>query len=159
MVIRATTGLRGGAQPASPDVNPDGCSYGFPCLRFPSRPGVMGSLVHWAYGPAVFITASHFLFFLDLFFDGTGLFFSADTMNNKTQDGKASPRPVLLEPTVLKKRISRNRSDRKPAQTRPGPETWFGTRFWLKKGPFLGSRKPPKNRDFGPKSGGAPIDH
>ena len=31
------------------------------------RPGVVGSLVHWAYGPAVFITASHCLFFLDLF--------------------------------------------------------------------------------------------
>ena len=36
----------------------------------PPRLGVVGSLVHWAYGPAVFITASHCLFFLDLFLTG-----------------------------------------------------------------------------------------
>ena len=42
MVIRATTGLRGGAQPASPDVNPDGCSYGFPCLKYSDSFGRYG---------------------------------------------------------------------------------------------------------------------
>ena len=52
----------------------------------PPRLGVVGSLVHWAYGPAVFITASHFLFFLNLLLAGHRILIFGGDKTNTTKE-------------------------------------------------------------------------